>query len=132
MMGIKEILKSYIAISGLTLTDIQKELNKINGTSHGVQNLSKKIRNETLRYSEIQQIADILGYEITWIKKDTLVPNKGSNEYQNFMIKMNNIFNYMNYMVQNLPPEIIEPCLTNGEYDPKKAEELIKSYQNNK
>lgn len=132
MMGIKEILKSYIAISGLTLTDIQKELNKINGTNHGVQNLSKKIRNGTLRYSEIQQIADILGYEITWVKKDTLVTNNGSNEYKNFIVETANNLNYIFYMIQNLPPEIIQPCLTNGKYDPKKAEELIKNSQNNK
>ncbi|MFL0165576.1 LLM class flavin-dependent oxidoreductase [Candidatus Clostridium helianthi] len=70
-MGIKEDLKSYIIKSGWNISKVQEELNRINGTNFGMQNLSKKINNETLRYGEVLQIADIIGYEIKWeTKKD--------------------------------------------------------------
>ncbi|MGY0372501.1 LLM class flavin-dependent oxidoreductase [Clostridium sp. JNZ J1-5] len=69
-MGIKEDIKSYIIKSGWTLTQVQEELNKINNTNFSVQNLSKKLNNETIRYDELLQIAEIIGYKIEWIKKD--------------------------------------------------------------
>ncbi len=68
-MGIKEDIKSYIVKSGWTISRVQNELNKINGTNFGMQNLSKKINHETLRYNEILQIADIIGYTIEWHQK---------------------------------------------------------------
>ncbi|WP_160684292.1 LLM class flavin-dependent oxidoreductase [Clostridium sp. C2-6-12] len=68
-MGVKEDIKSYIVKSGWTISKVQEELNKRNGTNFGMQNLSKKINNETLRYNEIIQIADIIGYTIEWHQK---------------------------------------------------------------
>lgn len=68
-MGVKEDIKAYIVKSGWTISKVQEELNKRNGTNFGMQNLSKKINNETLRYNEILQIADIIGYTIEWHQK---------------------------------------------------------------
>ena len=68
-MGVKEDIKSYIVKSGWTISKVQDELNKKNGTDFGMQNLSKKINNETIRYNEILQIADIIGYTIEWHQK---------------------------------------------------------------
>ncbi len=68
-MGVKEDIKSYIVKSGWTISKVQDELNKKNGTDFGMQNLSKKINNETIRYNEILQIADIIGYAIEWNQK---------------------------------------------------------------
>ena len=68
-MGVKEDIKAYIVKSGWTISKVQEELNKRNGTNFGMQNLSKKINNETLRYNEILQIADIIGYTIEWTQK---------------------------------------------------------------
>lgn len=129
-MGLKELLKSYIAISGFTLTEIQNELNKRNGTSHGVQNLSKKINNETLRYNELEQIADIIGFRIEWIKKEKMLfNNNGNKAYEDFMLKINDTFHYLLYAMQNIPPEAIEHSLENGIPNPKKLEEYIKRQQ---
>lgn len=69
-MGLKEDIKSYIVKQGWTVTKIAEELNKRNGTDFTSQNLSKKINNETLKYKEVLEIADIIGYEIEWIKKE--------------------------------------------------------------
>lgn len=68
-MGLKEDIKAYIVSSGFTITRLAKELNKRNGSDYTVQNLSNKIRKESLKYSEVLQIADIIGYDIEWIKK---------------------------------------------------------------
>ena len=62
--------KSYIIKSGWTISKVQEELNKKNNTTYSVQNLSKKITNETLKYSEVLEIAEIIGYTITWNKNN--------------------------------------------------------------
>ncbi|WP_235777824.1 LLM class flavin-dependent oxidoreductase [Clostridium culturomicium] len=70
MMGLKEEIKGYIVSSGWTITQIAEELNRRNGCDYTMQNLSNKIRKEALKYSEVLEIADIIGYKIEWIKKD--------------------------------------------------------------
>ena len=37
--------------------------------SKSPSNLANKLNRETLKYSEAQKIAELLGYEITWHKK---------------------------------------------------------------
>lgn len=69
-MGIKEDIKAYIVSSGYTITKLAEELNKRNGSDYTVQNLSNKIRKESLKYNEVLQIAEIIGYEIQWNKID--------------------------------------------------------------
>lgn len=69
-MGLKEEIKAYIVQSGWTITNLNDELNKLNGTESSVQNLSNKIRKGSLKYSEVLQIAEIIGYEIKWVKKE--------------------------------------------------------------
>jgi len=69
-MGLKEEIKAYIVSSGWSITDLNTELNRINGTDSSVQNLSNKIRKASLKHSEVLQIAEIIGYDIKWIKKE--------------------------------------------------------------
>ena len=69
-MSIKNDIKSYIIKSRWTISKVQEELNKKNNTTYSVQNLSKKITNETLKYSEVLEIAEIIGYTITWNKNN--------------------------------------------------------------
>ena len=68
-MALKDEIKGYIISNGFTITDIAEELNKRTGTEFTMQNLSNKIRRESLKYTEILEIADILGYEIVWNRK---------------------------------------------------------------
>lgn len=46
----------------------EKELSKMVGMSQ--QNLNRKLKNGRLTYIEVNYIADKLGYEIIWQKKD--------------------------------------------------------------
>lgn len=41
---------------------------KVQKTS--IQNLSQKLKRNTIKYQEMQDIAEYLGYEIQWIKKN--------------------------------------------------------------
>ncbi|MEG0297643.1 MAG: LLM class flavin-dependent oxidoreductase [Clostridium sp.] len=68
-MSLKQEIKGYIVLSGYTITQVVEALNEKNGTDYTVQNLSNKIRKESLKYTEVLDIADIIGYSISWSKK---------------------------------------------------------------
>ena len=53
---------------GFTMKKIASLLNEKSKVA--LQNLSNKLARGTIKYSEIKQIADILGYEIKWEKKN--------------------------------------------------------------
>ncbi len=65
---IKNEVKSYIIKEGFTMKKIASLLNKKSKVAP--QNLSNKLARGTIKYSEIKQIANILGYEIKWQKKN--------------------------------------------------------------
>ena len=68
---IKNEIKSYIAKSGWTLTDIVKEMNKARPTEEQTttQNISNKLARGTIKYSECKEIAEIIGFSIEWEKR---------------------------------------------------------------
>ncbi|WP_206154976.1 DUF6471 domain-containing protein [Clostridium muellerianum] len=70
MIDIKNEIKSYLALSGWTLTDIVKAMNEKYGTDTTTQNLSNKLSRGTIKYIECKQIAEIIGYKIEWNKKE--------------------------------------------------------------
>lgn len=68
-MGIKEDIKSLIAKEGTTMTDVAGNLYNSANKRIAMSNLSQKLSNETIKYKEIIQIADILGYDIKFEKR---------------------------------------------------------------
>lgn len=72
-MDAKNDIKSNLARYGWTLTNVVEELNKKYGRNDTIQNLSNKISKGTIRYKEILEIADVIGCQIIWEKKQ---PNK--------------------------------------------------------
>ncbi len=68
---IRNEIKSYIAMSGWTLTDIVKELNKARTEDDQTtsQNISNKLSRGTIKYSEVREIARIIGFSIRWDRK---------------------------------------------------------------
>lgn len=68
-MPIKEDIKALIIKSGWTMSDVVKALNEKYNRNDTVQNLSGKLTRGTIKYKEALEIAEILGYEIQWIKK---------------------------------------------------------------
>jgi hypothetical protein len=68
-MGVKEEVKIVIMQSGKTMSEVVELLNRKYDRNDTVQNLSNKLTRGTLKYSEAAEIADILGYELKWVKK---------------------------------------------------------------
>ena len=52
-----------------TSGEVVKRLAEEYGWSDSVPNLSGKLRRGSLRYSEVLELADVLGYEIIWQKR---------------------------------------------------------------
>lgn len=69
---IRNEIKSFIAQSGWTLTDIVKEMNVRHPDDEQTttQNISNKLARATIKYNEVKEIADIIGYRIDWVKRD--------------------------------------------------------------
>ena len=54
------------------MTDIVKEMNRIRPEEEHTttQNITNKLARGTIKYSEVLEIARIIGYEITWVAKE--------------------------------------------------------------
>lgn len=68
-MNIRNEIKAYIIRTGWTMLNLVEELSQGYGWSSSVSNLSAKLQRESLRYKEAIQIADVLGYDIVWVKR---------------------------------------------------------------
>ncbi|MCM1003611.1 MAG: DUF6471 domain-containing protein [Candidatus Gastranaerophilales bacterium] len=68
MPTLKDELKALIVRKGQNVTSLAELLTK-SGHPTSKQNLNNKLSNETIRYKEILEIADVLGYEIKWVDK---------------------------------------------------------------
>ncbi len=62
-------IKCLLAKENITMTEIVKKLNEKNNTSLTIQNFSIKLGNSTLKYVEVEEILELLNYEIKWVKK---------------------------------------------------------------
>lgn len=60
-------LKELLRQNGYTLTQVNNKLNTINGTNKTVQNLSNKINRESLKYTEVLQILQLIDYKCEWV-----------------------------------------------------------------
>lgn len=71
MDSIRNEIKSYIAASGWTLVDIVAKLNESRSESEQTtpQNISNKLTRGTIKYSEVKEIAEIIGFKVVWEKQ---------------------------------------------------------------
>lgn len=68
-MNVCNEVKSQLVREGITMQEVLERLVVKYGWSKSVSNLSGKLHRETLRYREAVELADVLGYEIVWIKR---------------------------------------------------------------
>lgn len=68
MENIRNEIKSYIAASGWSLVDIVARMNESRSESEQTtpQNISNKLTRGTIKYSEVKEIAEIIGFKIVW------------------------------------------------------------------
>lgn len=69
-MALKEDLKAAIIKSGFTMTQVVDLLNVKYGRDTSVQNFSAKLKRESLKYTEVEEVLDIIGYSIVWEKNE--------------------------------------------------------------
>lgn len=68
-MSLKQDLRATIKQSGQSVRSVNELLNQKHNTDYSEQNLHKKINNETIRYTEVEELLDLIGYDIIWQKR---------------------------------------------------------------
>lgn len=64
-------IKSFLAANGVTLTNVIKIMNERHPNEPTTQqNITNKLARETIKFSEVMEIADILGYDIVFQKRN--------------------------------------------------------------
>ena len=62
-------IKSRIVREGFTMEELLERLHDDYGWSDSVSNFSNKLARNSLRYREVIELADVLGYDIIWQKR---------------------------------------------------------------
>ena len=68
-MNVRNEIKAQIIRADMTMQEVVDQLAEEYGWSNSVSNLSAKLQRESIRYREVLELADVLGYEIIWQKK---------------------------------------------------------------
>ena len=69
-MNCRNGIKTYIVREGLTMSEDAERLVEEHGQSSSIPSFSVKLQRGSLRYSEAKELADVLGYELVWKKRD--------------------------------------------------------------
>lgn len=69
MNAINEV-KMLVAKKGLTLTYLAKYLSTQMGKEYSLDNLSKKLRKNTIKYAEMKLIAQALDMDLVFLEKN--------------------------------------------------------------
>lgn len=70
IMSIINELKKILLDVNVNLTELAEALGKRVNKPYSMQNLSNKLRNETITHREMLIIADILGYDLKFVRRE--------------------------------------------------------------
>ncbi len=65
----REQVKILLVKENMSLTELARRMTEFTGKKYTQQGLSNKLSRDTLRYSEIYAIAEILGYKVKFEKE---------------------------------------------------------------
>ena len=68
-INIRNYMKSLLSLNGITLTEVAEKLTEKTGKQYTLDSLTGKLKRESFSLKEAFILADILGYEIKFIKK---------------------------------------------------------------
>ena len=68
-MNVRNEIKAQIVRAGFTMQEAVDLLSDEYGWSDSVSNLSAKLQGESIRYKEVVDLADVLGYDLVWQKR---------------------------------------------------------------
>ena len=69
MSNVRNEIKAQIVRAGFTMQEVVDRLAEDYDWSDSVSNLSAKLQRESIRYKEVIELADVLGYDIVWQKR---------------------------------------------------------------
>ena len=69
MSNTRNEIKARIVREGFTMEELLERLHDDYGWSRSVSNLSAKLQRDSIRYREVLELADVLGYDIEWRKR---------------------------------------------------------------
>ena len=67
-MSVRRDIKVLLAENDVSITYIAKEMSKLTGKNYSRSNLSQKLMRSTLKYEEAKLIAQILDYELKFVR----------------------------------------------------------------
>lgn len=67
-MELRNELKALIAQNGATLKRVCEILSQKTGESYVGNNITNKLRRKTIKFEEVQEILDVLGYHIEFVR----------------------------------------------------------------
>jgi hypothetical protein len=65
----KNAIKAQIMMANFTMAEVVDALSMEYGWSDSLSNFSAKLGRGSLRYVEALQLADVMGYDIQWVKR---------------------------------------------------------------
>ena len=68
-MNVRNEIKAQIIRAGMTMQEVVDLLSTEYGWSDRVSNLSAKLQRGSIRYKEVLELADVLGYDVVWVKR---------------------------------------------------------------
>jgi hypothetical protein len=69
MKTVRNEIKAQIVRAGYTMQEVVDRLHEEYGWSDSVSNLSAKLQRESIRYKEVVELANVLGYDLIWQKR---------------------------------------------------------------
>ncbi len=68
-MDTKQQLKHLLVMNDMTMTELCKKMSERLQQPYTIHNISGKLKRDSIKYSEIKLLYDILGYELILRKK---------------------------------------------------------------
>lgn len=69
-MDTKQQIKHLLLLNNITMTELCKKMSERINQPYSIHNISGKLKRDTIKYSEMKTILDILGYEFVIRKKN--------------------------------------------------------------
>ena len=69
MNNTRNEIKAHIVRAGFTMQEVLERLHDDYGWSDSVSNLSNKLQRDSIRFREVVELADVLGYDLVWQKR---------------------------------------------------------------
>ncbi len=62
-------IKAQIVRAGFTMQEVLNRLHRKYGWSDSLSNFSNKLQRDSIRYREVVELADAIGYELIWVPR---------------------------------------------------------------